>query len=144
MRALRCRTRSRLFPLAKNSPLKPMLSATLEARNDAPLDLLAGFSCCFARPSVSPPGLIQLGNKSIAFDGCRLKYGQQLFEGLSRFLYLLNQGRSVHSIVKYHDTIYDSRYNQLYSAYKTLDSQYRKRRQYVCNDTSVRGCDQSY
>ena len=24
-------------------------------------------------------------------------------------------------IVKYHDTIYDSRYNQLYSAYKTLN-----------------------
>ena len=37
-----------------------------------------------------------MGDKSVAFDGCRLKKGQELFESLSGLLYLINEGSSVH------------------------------------------------
>jgi hypothetical protein len=38
-----------------------------------PLDLLAGLSGSFARSPILPAGLIEMGHKSIALDGCRLK-----------------------------------------------------------------------
>jgi hypothetical protein len=47
-----------------------------------PLDLLAGLSGGFARPSVFPSGLIEVGDKSVTLDRCRLKQGQQFFEDL--------------------------------------------------------------
>ena len=62
----------------------------LKRRDNTSLDLLAGLSSGFARPPVCPPRLIEVRNETVALDGCRLKEGQQLFEGLSRFPYLLN------------------------------------------------------
>jgi hypothetical protein len=44
----------------------------LKRRDDALLDLLAGFPSSFARPSVFPPGLIEVGNESVALDWGRL------------------------------------------------------------------------
>jgi hypothetical protein len=61
------------LPLAKLT-LKAHALGDLECRDDTPLDLLAGLSGSFARSL--PPGLIEVRNKSIAFDGCRLKQGQ--------------------------------------------------------------------
>ena len=43
----------------------------LGGRYDALLDLLAGF--CFARWQVLPPELIEVRNKSVTLDGCRLE-----------------------------------------------------------------------
>jgi hypothetical protein len=60
----------------------------LECRDDAPGS--------FARPTRLPLGLIEVRNKSVALDWCQLKQDHQFFEGLSRFLYLLNQGRAIH------------------------------------------------
>ena len=53
----------------------PALSS-LERREDTPLDLLAGLSGSLARSPVFPPGLIEVRNKSVAFDRGRLKQGQ--------------------------------------------------------------------
>jgi hypothetical protein len=48
----------------------------LECRDDTPLDLLVGLSGSFARSPIRPAGLIEVRNKSVALDGCRLKQGQ--------------------------------------------------------------------
>ena len=46
----------------------------------------------------------------VALDWGSIVVGSAAFRGLSRFLYLLNQGRSVHNIVKYHDIGLRSKY----------------------------------
>jgi hypothetical protein len=56
--------------------LKAQALGDLEARDDAPLDLLAGFASSFAGPPILPAGLIEVGNKAVALDGCRLKQVQ--------------------------------------------------------------------
>ena len=61
-----------LLTLAKLA-LKPMLSATRNVEIEAAFDLLAGLPGSFARPPILPPGLIEMRNESVAFDGCRLK-----------------------------------------------------------------------
>jgi hypothetical protein len=75
---------------------KPTVIGGLKRRDDTSLDLLAGLSGGFARSSVFPAGLIEVGNESVAFDGCGLKQGQRFFESLSGLLYLINEGSSVH------------------------------------------------
>ena len=42
----------------------------LEARDDAPLDLLAGLTGCFARPKIVPAATIKVRNKSVVLYGC--------------------------------------------------------------------------
>jgi hypothetical protein len=44
-----------------------------EACDDTPLDLLASLASRFAGSPILPSGLIEMGNKSVALDGCRLK-----------------------------------------------------------------------
>jgi hypothetical protein len=61
-----------VLPVARFS-LKAHALRNLEARDHALLDLLAGFPGCFAGPPVRPPGLIEVGDKSVTLDGCRLK-----------------------------------------------------------------------
>ena len=41
----------------------------LEGRDDAPLDLLAGLTGCFACPSILPLGLIEVRNESSRSTG---------------------------------------------------------------------------
>jgi hypothetical protein len=45
----------------------------LKGRDEATLDLLPGFACRFARSPILPPGLIKVGNKSVAIQRGRLK-----------------------------------------------------------------------
>ena len=61
-----------VLPLAKVA-LEAHALGNLEARDDAPLDLLAGLSGRFARSPIFPPGLIEVRDKSVALDGRRLK-----------------------------------------------------------------------
>ena len=61
-----------MFPLAKFA-FKAHALGDLECRDNAPLDLLAGLSSSFAGPPVLPAGLIEVSNKSVALDWCRLK-----------------------------------------------------------------------
>ena len=49
-----------------------------ECRDDTPFDLLAGLSSSFACPPILSSGLIEVGDKSVAFDGCRFKQGHSL------------------------------------------------------------------
>ena len=64
-----------VLPLAKIA-LKAHALGNLERRDHAPFDLLAGLSGSFAGPPIFPSGLIEVRNKSVALDGCRLKWGQ--------------------------------------------------------------------
>jgi hypothetical protein len=47
----------------------------------------------------SPSRLIEMRDKSVAPDGCRLKEGQQLFESFPGLLDLINQGRAPHRVI---------------------------------------------
>ena len=83
--------------------LKSHALRNLEARDNASLDLLAGLSGGFARSPVLPSGLIEVRNKSVALDGCRLDCRLETFEGFSRLFDLVNQGRAFiyHVISRY-------------------------------------------
>ena len=81
------------LPLGKFT-LKAQALGDLEGRDDASLDLLAGFPGSFARSPVRPPRLIEVGNKSVAFDGCRLK------QSLSGQLDLVDQGERGSRLMK--------------------------------------------
>jgi hypothetical protein len=49
-------------------PLEAHVLGDLETRDDTPLDLLARFPGCFARSPILPPGLIEVGNKSVVLE----------------------------------------------------------------------------
>ncbi len=55
-------------PLLKVS-LKAHALGDLEARYDAPLDLLAGLACAFARRSILSTGLIKVSRELVAVAG---------------------------------------------------------------------------
>ena len=95
-----------------------------------------------------PQGPIKVRNKSVPSRCSRSKQGQQFFEGLSGLVVSAQTGPPAFIIVKYHDTIRASKRDwplpsihgtrniilyayQLYTVCKRLDSQYRKRRQYM-------------
>jgi len=86
--------RSRL-PLAKFA-VEAHALRDLKRRDDAPLDLFARLPGSFACSPILSTGLMKVGNKSVALDGCRLKKCKQFFERFSRFLYLVDQSRAVH------------------------------------------------
>ena len=58
----------KVLPFAKFA-LEAHALRYLERCDDAPLDLLAGFASSFAGSPILPPGLIEVGNKSVALDG---------------------------------------------------------------------------
>jgi hypothetical protein len=58
------------LPIGEDSPLKANALGDLKRRDDAPLDLLAGFACRSARPPTLPARLIEVSDKSVGFDGC--------------------------------------------------------------------------
>jgi hypothetical protein len=80
----------KVFPLAKFA-VEARALGDLECRDDAPLDLLAGLSGSFARSPVSPPGLIEVRNKSVALDGVSIVTGPEAFRG---FLLPAGSGQS--------------------------------------------------
>jgi hypothetical protein len=61
-----------VFPFAKVA-LKTHALGDLKRRDDAPLDLLAGFAGSFAGSAIFPAGLIEVGNKSVGLKRRRLK-----------------------------------------------------------------------
>ena len=63
--------------------LKAHAFPNAEARNDAPLDLLAGLSGSFARSVKLPPGLIMVRNKLVATQQALIEVGQQPCKSLS-------------------------------------------------------------
>ena len=72
-----CKPRSifnpeQVLPLSKLA-LKAHTLRDPEARDDAPFDLLAGLASRFTATPVFPARLIEVGNKPVALDGCRLK-----------------------------------------------------------------------
>jgi hypothetical protein len=86
----------KVFPLAKFA-VEARALGDLECRDDAPVDLLAGLSGSFARSPVSPPGLIEVRNKSVPLDGASIVKGPEAFRGFLLPAGSGQSGRAVHS-----------------------------------------------
>jgi hypothetical protein len=67
-----CGARKQASASWETNPASFRCLGDLKRRDDALLDLLAGFPSSFARPSVFPPGLIEVGNEFVALDWGRL------------------------------------------------------------------------
>jgi hypothetical protein len=75
------------LPVAKFA-LKANALGNLECRDDAPLDLLAGFPGSFAGSPVRPPGLIEVGKQIGLFRSQfldKILHLHELFDEVTRF-----------------------------------------------------------
>jgi hypothetical protein len=80
----------------RNSPLD-YVPGDPKCRDNSPLDLLAGLASSFAGSPILSAGLIEVRDKSVALDGCRLKQGQEP----SGLLYSINRGVQDRDVSRY-------------------------------------------